>query len=147
MSNFTSELADCQKEYDTLAVNLKTNVLLSGKRLEPALSEHTPMQLSWGLLGARLSGMHEQAKNVSSTLYGDAFTFAQSNNYKSVNSTEAKWAAEADDDYNKAKTIELKIYRLRKEVEAVIDVIESRKYILKDLTASIINAVDSKLLT
>lgn len=147
MGNFTEQLADCQKEYDNLAVSYDVDMNITGKRLEPALSEQIPIQRLWGLLGARVAGLHEESKNMSLTRYGEAFVFAQSNNYKSVNSTEAKWAAEADDDYNTAKKIELKIYRLRKEVDAALDVIESKKYVLKDLTKVILNALSNSKIT
>jgi len=143
MANFKVQLAECQKEYDALSVNIESEIELKGKKLEPALSEQPTIQRSWGLLSAKLAGLHEEAKNITSTQYGNAFTLAQGNNYKDVNTTEAKWSAEQDTDYNNAKEIELKIYRLRKEVDVICDVIESRKYVLKDLTASIINQVNN----
>lgn len=139
MANFSDQLAEYQEEYDTLAQTIEADIDLVGSRLESALTKQCNIQRKWGSLGANLAGLHDEAKNISNTMYGDAFAHAQSNNYKSVNSTEAKWEAERDDDYNAAKTTELKIYRLRKEVEAVVGVIESRKYILKNLTDSIIN--------
>ena len=143
MANFRTQLADCQAEYDKLSINIEGEINLQGKKLEPALTSQPHMQRQWGLLNAKLAGLHEESKNITNTQYGVAFTLAQSNNYKDVNTTEAKWLAEQDTDYNNAKEIELKIYRLRKEVDVMCDVIESRKYILKDLTASIINQVNN----
>ncbi|MCK4500546.1 hypothetical protein KAU11_08605 [Candidatus Babeliales bacterium] len=138
-TDYTKELAACQKEYDLLSVTIENDIKLQGKTLEPALSEQPNMQRNWVLLGAALAWLYAEACNDADTAYGDAFTNAQSDSYKSRNSTEAKWFAERDNGYNDAVRIKNKVFRLKKQVDGILDVIESRKYVLKDLTASIIN--------
>lgn len=136
-------LVECQQQYDTLGKTIESEIDLRGKRLENALAPQPSMQYAWGTLSAELAGLYKDADNAVDIAFGKAYTVAQSDNYKSVNSTDAKWAAQADDDYNTAVTRKNKIYRLKKKVDSVCDSIESRKYVLKDLTASIISQVNN----
>ena len=141
--DYINELAKCQLTYDNLSKTIEKDIMLQGKTLEPALSEQPNMQRNWVLLGASLAWLYIEASNDADTAFGEAFILAQSDNYKSRNSTEAKWYAERDNDYNKAVRQKNKIFRLKKEVDGILDVIESRKYVLKDLTASIINQLNN----
>lgn len=140
-TDYDTELAACQKEYDLLSSTFLSDIKLQGKKLEPALSEQPKLQHDWILLGAALAWLYKEACNDADTAYGDAFILAQSDNYKSRNSTEAKWFAERDGGYNVAVRVKNKVFRLKKQVDGIIEVIESRKYILKDLTASILGQV------
>lgn len=141
--DYINELDKCQVTYDNLSKTIEKDIMLQGKTLEPALSEQPNMQRNWILLGATLAWLHIEASNDADTAFGEAFILSQSDNYKSRNSTEAKWYAEQDDDFNKAVRLKNKIFRLKKEVDGILDVIESRKYVLKDLTASIINQLNN----
>lgn len=141
--DFDDELKKLQDEYDILEKTVEIDIEIRDKKLENALAPQASIQYKWGKLAASLAWLFEEAKNEADTAFGEAYVLAQSDNYKSVSSTDAKWFAEKDDNYNDAVRMKNKIYRLKKQVDNIADVIESRKYILKDLTASIINQVNN----
>jgi len=146
MTDIQAELDKFQIRFDELEKTAEADLALQGKRLEQAQTPHPTLQHNWGKLGAGLSWLYEEAKNDADTAFGQAYTNAQNDSYKTRSSTDAKWIAEKDDRYNKAVRIKNKVYRLKKEVDNVTDVIESRKYILKDLTNSIIHSVNNSKL-
>lgn len=142
-NDILTELGKYQEVYDILVTTAEEELRLGGKRLDEALIPQPELQRKWGDLAAGVSWLYEEAKNNMSTAFGDAYKQAQGDNYKSISSTDAKWYAERDDDYNDTVNTKNKVFRLKKSVDNVVDVIESRKYILKDLTASVISQVNN----
>jgi len=136
-------LEDCQKEYDKLEKTIEDDINLKGDKLEPALTSQPSLQRVWGILAANVAVLYKDVEREVDEAAGHAYVAAQSDNYKSRNSTDAKHFVDQDPAYNDAIRKKNKIYRLKKQIDSVCDVIESRKYVLKDLTASIINQVNN----
>ena len=83
--------------------------------------------------------MHQSSKNYSEYEYSKAFTTLVSDSRKIVNSTEAKNHALSTTEYQNAKFLENDIYIVRKEVEAINDILETRRFTLKDLTSLVVH--------
>jgi len=146
MASIYDRLKKLQDQFDIYEETLEDEVDLQGKILEKALASQTEMQLRWNRLYARVYALRQEAKMEADAAFGRAFTAATGDAYKSVSSTEAKHHAMCDDTYIRTKQREIKVVRLEKEVEGVVDVIESRKYILKDISATVIKECNGKIL-
>ena len=146
MQSIYDRLKKYQTEFDNYESTLVDDVELDGKVLEKALVNQISIQLKWNRLYARVYALRQEAKMEAEAAFGRAFTVVTGNAYKSVSSTEAKHHATCDDEYIKAKQRETKVIRLEKEIEGVVDVIESRKYVLKDITSTVIKDCNGKIL-
>lgn len=146
MASINDRLKKYQTTYDKHISTVEDDVELQGKKLEKAMVGHIETQLKWNRLYSKVYALHQEAKTESESKFGRAYTDAVSDAYKSVSSTDAKHKAMCDDNYIKAKQLETRVVRLEKEIEGVIDVLESRKYILKDLAATIIKECDGRIL-
>lgn len=146
MQSIYDRLKKYQAEFDKYEAKLEDEVELQGKVLETALVDQISMQLKWNRLYAKVYALRQEAKMEAEAEFGRAFTSSTGNAYKSVSSTEAKHHAMCDDAYILAKQRETKVIRLEKEVEGVVDVIESRKYVLKDITSTVIKDCNGKIL-
>ena len=135
-----------KEEFDLMSSNVEETVLIADKKLDRVMIDQLGLQLKWEKLYAKVYALLDIAQAETEKEFGRAYTEATSDAYKTVSATDAKHIALYDDQYMDAKRFENKVFRLKKEVEAVVGVIESRKYILKDLTASIINGCNTHII-
>lgn len=146
MSDLKTKLKLLEDEYQTLSANIESQVQLEHKNLDTTMKDQINMQVKWERFFARVIAAYEQAKDDSEYEFANAYKIAVSDSYKDMSSTDAKFIAGCDSVYRDAKKLENKFYKLKKEVEAVCSVIETRKYVLKDMTASIIHGVNKVIL-
>ena len=146
MNDLEQLLKLLESEYKKLSTNVEAEIMLSNKQLDSALTEQIKIQIRWERLSAKVASGYSLSKDNAEYEFAKAYTNAISDAYKDLSSTDAKFIAGCDVNYADAKKLENNYYRLRKEVEAVVDTIESRKYVLKDLTSSIINEVSKTIL-
>jgi hypothetical protein len=146
MSSIEEKLQSYKVEVEELSKNIETDIVFDDKKLEASLVNQIDLQFKWNRMYAKVYSLRKNASIESEAAFARAYTNAVSDAYKSVSSTDAKHYAMCDDDYISSKQLETKITRLKKEVEGIVDVLESRKYILKDLTASIINECNGYIL-
>ena len=146
MMTINDRLKKYQKEFDYLSKGVEDEILLDNKQLDKVLIKQIDLQVKWNRLYAKVYSLHKECKLDSEAAFGQAYTDAVSDAYKSVSSTDAKHKALCNDSYIKTKQLENKVLRLEKEVEGFVDVIESRKYILKDLAATIIKECNKQIL-
>ena len=145
--DYEKELKKYKKEYIQLYDRLEDEVLLQNKRLDNTLISQLNIQLDWVKLSAKISWLFKNAELETEEYFAIAYTDVMSNSAKILSATEARQYANCDNTYIKSKQFENDVYKLKKEVDGVVDIIETRKYIVKDLTAAIINDVSKTILS
>jgi hypothetical protein len=134
------------QEFEDLNQDFYDRIELSGDVLEKAHITQIELQLKYGRLYARVCSLLKESEHESDISYSEAFSAAVGDSYKDVSATEAKHKAQSDKAYYQDKTFENKVYRLKKELESIVDTIESRKYTLKDLTALVLAGAENHII-
>lgn len=122
------------------------DIEIDGKILINSLKEQINIQLKWEKFSAKVQYELDKQKSLAESAYTKAYTKAISDKHKIVSSTDAKNIASSDDDYIDHKKLENKFRRIRNETNSVCQTIESRKYILKDISATVINQCESYII-
>lgn len=147
LNDMEDRYEELKEEFEVLDTGIEEQILLSNKRLDECLINQIPLQRKWERFFSKLLGLYLDAKTETERAYAMAYTEAISDSYKAVSSTDAKHIAMCDDEYIKYKRFENKTYRLKRSAEKIVDLLESRKYILKDLSANVINGTDKTILS
>jgi len=146
LTDIENEYTKLTNEFDTLFEEIIDNVSLDDKTLKDALKTQLPMQLQLESLSKRTNYLHDNAEIALDDEYGKAIKEVMSDGYKSVSITEAKMYAASNVDYKHARRVVTKVKRLRDEVKGSLDVINSRKYTLHNLTNALVAGVDRTIL-
>lgn len=148
----TTELKKIKTDFDA-AVKLyeKTYeetvdmVSLDGSVLNEALKNQVTLQLSWEMIVKKLNKVYDSCELAVDSCYAAAVSAELRNAYKSVSITEAKEFARANIDYQDAKKLLIDVREVRDEAKGILNTIESRKYILNNITNSVIASVDKHI--
>lgn len=148
----TTELKKIKTDFDA-AVKLyeKTYeetvdmVSLDGSVLKEALKNQVTLQLSWEMIVKKLNKVYDSCELAVDSSYAAAVSAELRNAYKSVSITEAKEFARANVDYQEAKKLLIDVREVRDEAKGILNTIESRKYILNNITNSVIASVDKHI--
>ena len=126
-------------DYEAMAVDIETEVLLDDLKLTDAHKKQVRLQVTWEMFCSEVKFIVDQTKVNSEKCFAEAYRDAIGDNHKMYSSTDAKNIALCNEHFIEAKETENKALRLKRDVEAIISAIETRKYSLKDITASVIN--------
>lgn len=135
--------------YEKLTIEeaiIDKTIFLEGKNLDSAMTEQIIFQQTWEDLVAEISTIHNSAESRAEHKFSYAFKQAMNDKHRDLNATECKHIANSDSDYVKYKEIENRAYGYKKRAEGKLNLIESRKYILKDLAALVINGLEKHII-
>lgn len=135
MNPIEKELKQHQQTFDLYESTIEEDFSIEHEKFRDVDARQLRLERNWNRLYGRVTALHQRAKYESEKAFSEAFVSASSNKRRIVNSTEAKQYATCDPNYADAKTIENKVYLLYKDLEAVCETLETRKYVLKDLVA------------
>jgi len=135
-----------KKEFDKMVGGFEDEISIDHKVLKEGLKSQIDLQVKWERIYAKIYALNEAAKDETEVDFAVAYKESMSDSYKSLSSTDGKYYATCDPKYIDSKKFSNKVLRLKKEAEAYVDIVETRKYILKDITASMINSVDTLMI-
>lgn len=122
------------------------SVSLDGVLLKEALKNQIDLQLAWEVIVKRINKTYELCELETESAYAAAVSAELKNAYKTVTITEAKEFAKADSDYQDAKRLLIDIREVRDEAKGILSAIESRKYILNNITNSVVASVENHII-
>jgi len=146
MNNIEDSLDELNEYMQSEMDDIEKNVSIDSKMLDECLKEQLPLQLKWERIVAELSIVYSEAKQIADNSYSEAFKKSGENSYGDIPTTDKKYSAACSKKYQKYKGIENKASGLKKRAESVLKTVESRKYILKDLCAAVINGVEKNII-
>jgi hypothetical protein len=122
------------------------SVSLDGVILKEALKNQIDLQLAWEVLVKRINKTFELCELEVESTYAAAVSAELKNAYKTVNITEAKEYAKANPDYQDARKLLIDIREVRDEAKGILSAIESRKYILNNITNAVVASAESHII-
>lgn len=117
---------------------LNTSYPIENYTVDKTLISQIELQMTWNKFLGTVSWLLKQAKDEEDVLYAIAFRDAKLHSNVSLSASELKFFAESDMDYQDMKQVTTAVMRLKYTIQANVDAIESRKYILKDLVSLLI---------
>lgn len=133
-------------EFDSLNERYEDVILIDKKLLDEAEVTQLQLQLKYGKVYAKIAALFKDCELETEEAYSDAIVDALDDAYKDRTTTEAKHHAQRDKEYMKRKRFENKVFRLKKRAESMVDTIETRKYILKDITSAVLQGVEKHII-
>lgn len=135
------------KVYDELAETSLSLIELDGVTLKEALKTQMPLMVKWEIMTKKFDHLFNEAEILVDEAYGYALGNAyKAEKYREISTTEAKERAKADPTYKTAKRLMNKIRHSRDECRGIMGVVDSRKYILNNMTNAITAGMDRTIL-
>jgi hypothetical protein len=137
---------DLQETHKKMMVDVEESVGLDNIKLSDALKNQLKLQMRWDSLHKKVSYVYDMAQFLVEQAYADAVTTELKNSQRISSITEAKEFAKSNSDYKKCKRFMLIVQEVRDEIKVVVETVNSRKYILNNLTNAMIASVDETIL-
>jgi hypothetical protein len=141
-----NRLNELRDYYTELLNNTESDILLENKTLKDANRQQLNLEMDWGTLFSTVYGICNMLEIEVDEAYSHSYSKLVNDSYKSYSATEAKQVAMTDPDYIETKKLYNQFKKLKLDIEVIKDTIESRRYLLKQLTDSVINGVDDTYL-
>lgn len=132
--------------YEQTYENTLPEITLDNVLLKDALKNQVTLQLEWELLVKRISKIFDVCEHETETAYALAISKELKDAYKSTSISEAREFAKANPEYRRARRLMIDIKEIRDEAKGVLETIQSRKYILNNITNSVVSSVENHII-
>lgn len=132
--------------YEDLYRDTSPIIPLNGMILKEALKNQVALQMDWELLVKKLNKVYDVCENEAELAYASAISVELKNAYKSTTISEAREFAKADPVYQRAKRMIMDVRETRDEARGILEVIQSRKYILNNITNAVIASAETHII-
>lgn len=133
MQYYDDLLDRLQKTIDETFADDEDHIYLDKRCIDDCLKDQLKLQLRWERIVAHAAAIHEEAKNESDYLFSLSYQNKMENDKRAWSTTDARILASSDISYQDMKERQVRAYKLKKESEGILSVIESRKYALKNM--------------
>lgn len=135
-----------QTIYEDLYKDTAPKVFLDGVVLKEALVNQISLQMDWELLVKKINKVYDVCENEAEIAYSAAISVEMKNAYKTTTITEAREFAKADPTYQRARRLLIEVREVRDEARGILSTIESRKYILNNITNAVVASVETHII-
>lgn len=134
-------------QYGVLFEETLDEIAIENKVLKNALKSQMTLQIEWESMAKLWALLYDDSETLSDEEYAHAYTAVfNGEKYREISTTEAKERAKANPAYKNLKLLQNKIRHKRDECRGILDAVHSRKYILNNMTQSLISNVDNVIL-
>lgn len=133
-------------EFEDVYEKTIEDVKIDGSRLKEALANQIELMIKWETLLARAKTLVSIAEDGTENSYSDAITAVLQDSFKKYSITEAKEVARCDKTYRSWKRTSIDVNSLYNEVKAILEVVQSRKYILNNITNSVVASQENHII-
>lgn len=148
-----TELEELKTRIDSLTTRVEASqleaepqIVLDNHLLDECLKNQVLLQLEWEQFMGLAAGLENESEALKDQYHSYAFVQAHSQSKRVLNSTDAKRYADVNNDYVDAVKVYNKIYRLRKEIEAILNAVNTRKFVLNNMTNAAIHGINKSIL-
>lgn len=133
-------------EYDETFNETLPEMELNNIPLKKALQNQVTLMLKWEIISKRLNYLFDEAEVLEESVYAHALKSAMHDKYRDVSYSEGKEYAKTDNAYQNIRRLKNKIRNYRDEARGILETVHSRKYILNNMTQSIVAGVENNIL-
>ena len=149
----SQELIDIEKRYEHLLQIYEQTyqetegiIHLDSVMLKDALKNQIELQLQWELIVKKFNKVYDVCELIAESAYAEAVSKELKDAYKNTSISEAREFAKANPVYKKAKRLLIDIRETRDEARGILDTVQSRKYILNNITNSVVSNVENHII-
>lgn len=145
LQTLSNQLDEERKHFlETFDSYLK-DIALENRVLDECLKNQVTIQYAFEFCKARAAALLKEAEALRDQYHSYAFTLEMRSNSK-PGFTEARKYADCNKDYVEAVKVYNKIFKLDAEVSSVVEAMITRKFVLSNLTNSVINGINKHIL-
>ena len=137
---------DTKQIHEDTFKETEKNIDLNGMVLKEALKNQVDLQFQWEVITKKLSKLYDICELEAETAYAEAISAELKDRFKSYSISEAREFAKANKTYIQFKRLLIEIKEVRDEARGVLSTVESRKYILNNITNGLVASVDKTIL-
>lgn len=135
-----------RKQVDDSYKECELEIIIEDNKLSDCIANQTTLALEWEKLYSRVKYVLARADEYTERCFSYAYVHELQNNKRSLGATECKNFASVNPDYVKSKRIYNEAKFLKEDVEAVVNVIRSRQFALRDLENAIIHEIKDHII-
>ena len=127
-----------QEKYDQFVEDFGDVIELDNSLLKDALKSQITLSLKVNELHSRAVYVEMAVSEEVDFCYAYAYSELSENSNKKMSATELKNFASIDDDYIETRKLLTEVRQLKNQIEGIRDTIISRKYVLNNITNSVV---------
>lgn len=120
--------------YESLYEDTIDAVVIDGKKIKDALKEQLHLQVQWEMFVSKISSLKHRVEVEKEKVFANAIGVYVNHSHRSYTITEAKELAKSDKDYLEVRVFAIGVYQIHDEAKGILDTIQSRKYILNNMS-------------
>jgi hypothetical protein len=132
--------------YDSLFEESLPIIELDGDLLKNALKNQMTLMIRWEVMTKKFDYLFNEVEVIVDEEYALAFSDAFKDKYREISTTEAREKAKTGTSYKTAKRLQNKIRSHRDECRGLLEVVNSRKYTLNNMTNALVAGVHNTIL-
>lgn len=146
LSAIEKKIEAMESRYESIYEDVINKISLDGRIITTALKEQAELQVTWELFTKNVSNLCDLIEHKCEVAYSEAVQREVKDSYRSTTITEAKEFAKADSDYKNLKVLLYRTRLVRDESKGILETINSRKYILNNLSNLVVAGMDNHIL-
>lgn len=146
LSAIEKKIEAMESRYESIYEDVINKISLDGRIITTALKEQAELQVTWELFTKNVSNLCDLIEHKCEVAYSEAIQREVKDSYRSTTITEAKEFAKADSDYKNLKVLLYRTRLVRDESKGILETINSRKYILNNLSNLVVAGMDNHIL-
>ena len=146
LSAIEKKIEAMESRYESIYEDVINKISLDGRIITTALKEQAELQVTWELFTKNVSNLCDLIEHKCEVAYSEAVQREVKDSYRSTTITEAKEFAKADSDYKNLKVLLYRTRLVRDESRGILETINSRKYILNNLSNLVVAGMDNHIL-
>lgn len=146
IDDYTKKLRELKQQYGSIQESLEEQIPLDNRLLQNCFKDQITMQIELNNFLSDLYYYHESVKTDVEELYSLRYQALIDDSYKGYSATEAKQIAMSDQNYLSLKKVYNQYHSLLVSVNQMNDLLETRKYTLKNLSDSMINGTNKAII-
>lgn len=144
--DLAKEIGKLATKFDEEYEKAESAIDLNSMKLKEALISQLPLQLKWEAITKKANWLFDLVEYEVDNAYANAMSKELKDSYRSTTITEAREFAKIDKTYIKWRKVLAEIRYLRDECRGVLEVITSRKYVLNNISNTVIGGVENHLI-
>lgn len=128
------EITKLKNLYQKLYEQDADSIPIDSKQIDEAIKEQLQLEFRWQELYSYACYVHDKAKTETERVLGEVVHRLMAESPRSWGFQESKTIGANEPEYINAKIKENDVAAIRRKIDAVVKVIESRKYALKNMT-------------
>lgn len=137
---------ELEDAFEALYERTIDEIPIQNKKLKDALSNQIDLQLEWGMLAKSVGYIYDMCEIASEGEYSGAMTKELKDSYKTTTISEAREFAKASAHYQETRKLLAEIRRLKGNVNEVCETVNSRKYVLNNITNAVVASVENHII-